>query len=376
MASITTTTAAKLAIRTICKVNKTQLCNASKSSKASFQQLALFSTEGNAKTKEFNPGDFVAGVTHEDLEKDPKLQEYFASNFPDQFGKGDDDNDIRISYDYLSRIEEGAELFAEEIAEAAAAEGAASLQKESSGNLSSEEIDVSTLPSELSRNIRPFLTYKRDLDTEEGSRQCRKLRETTNMIPGIIFGADPTKNIVFNDESHKMLVKTPMRFIQRELDRFTAAKFESRVYDLTVLENDGDTEGEVIRVMPRDVNFHPIYNKIYCCNYIRYHPGRLVNIPIVYINEEESPAMKRGGFIAPVNRYVPCIVEDGVKIPDGIELDCTGVLLKEVIRKNRLIFPDGVTAGKKVKEDFLIGTVFGRKADIGTQVVAAEDSAS
>ena len=85
----------------------------------------------------------------------------------------------------------------------------------------------------------------------------------------------------------------------------------------------------------------------------------------MYINEEESPAMKRGGFIAPVNRYVPCLVEDGVKIPDGIELDCTGATLKEVIRRDRLIFPDGVIPGKKVKDDFLIGTIFGRKADIG-----------
>ena len=364
MATITTT-AVKLAIRNLNKFNKPCLGKTLKPTGIHTQKVASFSTEEATKTNDFNPGDFMYGITKEDLEKDPKLQDYFAANFPDHFSKGDDESDSKISYEYLAQVEDAAELFADEIAAIEAAKAPKEATSGDDRKISSRELDITTFPSDLSRNIRPLISYKRDVETEEGSRQCRELRETTNMIPGIVFGGDPTKNIMHDDDSQKLLVKTPMRFIQRELDLFSGWKFESRVYDLTILENDGDTEGEVIRVMPRDVNFHPIYNSIYCCNYLRYHPGRLVKIPIVYINEEESPAMKRGGFIVPFNRYVPCLIEDGVKIPERIELDCTGAMLKEVIRRDRLIFPDGVSAGKKVKEDFLVGTLFGRKADVG-----------
>jgi hypothetical protein len=66
-------------------------------------------------------------------------------------------------------------------------------------------------------------------------------------------------------------------------------------------------------------------------------------------------------------------VEDGVPIPEFIEMDSTGLRLKEVIRLDRLIFPEGVKASKRVKEEkFLVGTVFGRNADVGLETEEAE----
>lgn len=310
-------------------------------------QIASFSTNPRSE-KDVDPSDFVSGVTESDLEKDPRLKAYFAYNFPDQFSSDDNSKNIFASIEALYEKEVG------------------SKSKKSSENVEDadeeiDEIDIMTKQCDLSLNIRPLIAYKRD---EEGSRRCRLLRESTNMMPGIIFGSDPTKDILSLDASSKILVKTPWKYIQRELDKFTYHNFESRVYDLTLFEDEEDEEGTVHRVMPRDVQFHPVQNKIYCCNYLRYFPGKPINIPIVYINEEESPAMKRGGFIAPFNRHVSCIVEDGVKIPESIEMDCTDARLKTVMRRERLIFPDGVSPSRKVKEDFLIGTVFGRRADL------------
>ena len=77
-------------------------------------------------------------------------------------------------------------------------------------------------------------------------------------------------------------------------------------------------------------------------------------------NIEESPALRRDGFIIPVSKHIECIVEDGVPIPDEVEVDCTGVVLKEVLRMDRLIFPDGVTPTKRVDpEKFVVGPVIG-----------------
>ena len=90
---------------------------------------------------------------------------------------------------------------------------------------------------------------------------------------------------------------------------------------------------------------------------------------------EESAAMKRGGFIAPITRHVTCIVEDGVPIPEKIELECTDVKLKEVIREERLIFPEGVSMSPTVdRELFLVGTVFGRSSEVDEEEVVEDSS--
>ena len=357
-----TTSAASLALRRLAQVSRSRLSTASKRPQPLVSRSSRFSTNLEAQQEQANPSDFVQGVTAADLENDPALKEFFAKNFPARFGTGEDDGDL---YD-LSLLdpeydtEEATTTTTTTTTTATLSSPVTDDNVDGDGSKNNIEF-LMKQQCDLSMNIRPFITYRR---AEEGSRDCRVLRETTNMMPGILYGGDPTKGILSMDPSSKILVKTPWKFIQRELDRFTYHNFESRVYDLTLFEDEDDDEGTVHRVMPRDVQFHPIHNKIYCCNYLRYYPGKPINIPIVYINEEESPAIKRGGFLAPFNRHVSCIVEDGVKIPEAIEMDFTGAKLKEVMRRDRLIFPDGVTPSKKTKEDFLLGTVFGRRVDV------------
>lgn len=369
MASISTTTT--LAIKRALQQPQSRVRALTSRYNNSIQKLAIssFSTEEGATAAtvtQLDPSLYVQGVTTSDLENNPSLQEYFAANFPNEFGKeqdDDDDNDenvFEIDGILMTIGSPPIEVRNEE-------------KKKKQDTVG--KIDIMAQSCDLARNIRPMVSYKRDVRREEGSRQCRVLRDTTHMIPGNVYGSDPTRGILSNDASSRILIKTPMRFIQREMDLFTYHNFGSRVYDLTIFENEDDTEGTVHRVIPRDVQHHPIqHNKLYCCNYLRYFPGKPIDIPIVYINEEESPAMKRGGFIAPFNRRIQCIVEDGVKIPEAIELDCSGVLLKDVLRRDRLIFPDGVTPGHKAKESFLIGTVFGRRLDQESDEEDAEES--
>jgi large subunit ribosomal protein L25 len=361
-----TTTAASLALRRLlqssCRVRIIHKASSRKykfdsvtptaSSVSSSVSSSSFSTIPD--TNENNdPSNFVNGVSTADLEKDEKLQEYFAANFPAEFGDPEQSDDLYLDLESLGLVDPNAD--------SDAAENDNDNTNDDDGK--EKVIDVMSQQCDLAMNIRPLISYKRDKDTEEGSRQCRELRETTDMIPGILYGSDPPNAIRSLDPSSKILVKTPWNFIQRELDRFTYHNFESRVYDVTLFEHEDDEEGTVHRVMPRDVQFHPTLNKIYCCNYLRYFPGKIIKIPILYINEDESPAIKRGGFLAPFNRHVPCIVEDGVKIPEAIEMDFTGAKLKDVMRRDRLIFPEGVKPAPKVKEDFLLGTVFGRRSD-------------
>jgi len=267
-----------------------------------------------------DPSRYVTGVTLSDIESNPSLAAYFKANFPEW---------------------------------------------QSEDTITTRPIPTPPPPIDplVALNIRPLSCQLRDPVKEEGSRACYRLRRN-KLIPGLLYGSDPTKNILSIDHSSKVMIKTHWDDIFRETQRYKL-HFENRVYELSVHDEEGNLVQDTPQlVVPRDVQWHPVKNLVICANYIRYYPGKPIKIPIKYINEEESPAMKRGGFIAPVSRTVECVVEEGVRIPEFVELECTGVRLKDVLRTERLIFPEGVKASHRVSDStFLVGTVFGRRGD-------------
>ena len=280
------------------------------------------------------PGEYISGLTKEQINENPHIADFLQSNF----GDSDEAKDgYSIPTDVLKTygVDENSILAGEENLY-----GTPQVDK-GLGNEAQQRL-----------NIRKLATHIRH---EHGTPKCDALRNEF-WIPGMLYGSDPAKNILSNDKSSRIMLKTQWAELQRELDRYRR-HFESRVYDLTIYDGD---EIETVRVLPRDVQRHPVQGRIYCANFLRYHAGRPIKIPIVYINQEESPALKRDGFIIPVNKFVECLVEDGAPIPNALELECTGLQLKDVIKLNRLIFPDGVKPSKRVNPDtFVIGPVAG-----------------
>lgn len=267
----------------------------------------------------------VAGVTPQDIESNPVIADFLRSNYADI----------------------------------------------SSSSTTEEQTSWGELRRQIPKaplNIRSMPTLKRDPDTEEGTNKSFLLRDH-GMIPGVIYGGDPTKGIKGQDLNHRIFVKTPTSVIQSEIDRYHHS-FESRVYDITLYDNEealtSGNGGITHRVIPRNVQRHPVNDTVYCCNYLRYFPGRAIKLPLLLINEEESPALKRDGYLIPINRYVECVIEDGVPIPEELEVECTGLQFKQVIRLDRVIFPEGVKPSKKVLKrgkEFIIGPIHGGKRD-------------
>lgn len=356
------------------------------------------------------PNQFVSGVTTDQMENSQAMRDWYHANFP----SWKDDPEKYIVTD--PSLEVGATTTT-----AANTNDDDDDTTSSSSAAVEEEITSNphaiTLPPELTaRNIRPLVAYLRDPTTESGTRACDRLRhpgpndDDFPLIPGILHGSDPTSNILSIDPTSKIMVKTPWFEIQRELDRYSSGRngsFENRVYALTIykgedanvgyhksirLLNKDDTSYHIdedtmtvteivpppieelpprtpvvenVLVIASDLQLHPVLHSALCVNFIRYHPGKPIKIPIRTINEEESPAMKKGGFIAFVNTFVECLVDEGAVIPERIELECTGLRQKDVVRRERLIIPEGVTVHPRVKSDFLVGTVFGAKGSGG-----------
>jgi large subunit ribosomal protein L25 len=293
-----------------------------------------------------DPSNLVSGLTPEQVEANPQIAEFLRSNFDnDEEGDG-----FVIPPEILKEYGYDVPDITPDAAAAAEAE---------KYDYAKPKVDLGLgTPEQQAMNIRTLTTFLR---TEEGTNACNRLRYD-EMIPGMLYGSDSSKGVLSLNKETRIMLKTPWRTLQRELDRFHR-KIESRVYDLTIYEDESDTEGSVHRVVPRDVQRHPVQGSIYCTNFVRYHAGRPLKIPIVYINEEESAALKRDGYIVPINKFVECFVEDGVPIPEALELECAGLQLKDVVRMDRLIFPDGVRHTDRVDpEKFLIGPVFGGRS--------------
>lgn len=284
-----------------------------------------------------NPSKIMDSVTTTDLDDDPELAAYFASNFPKPPPT-------------LGSIQTNAVEVE-----------TSRTRREAAKNVVVDD-DLATL------NVRRLRCFPRDPATEDGSRPSRRMRVTRRLIPGIIYGSDGAGG---GGSEERVWVKTPHSEIHRETDRY-GSRFSSRVYQLSVVDPDsGDLLSEH-RVIPRDVNMHPYLNKPYCVNYLRYRPGRPVDIPIRYVNTEESPALKRGAFVIPIKRHLECTIEEGVPIPEWIDCDCTGAKLKDKLRLDRLVIPEGVNISKNVNQkDFLVGPIAGRRKDAG--VLDSED---
>jgi ribosomal protein L25 (general stress protein Ctc) len=289
-----------------------------------------------ASSLRVDPSRLVDGATKHQLHDNPALEEYIRANFPDAFVENSEESEVNHVINY---------------------------KRETGMPRSSEGLKTS-LESEYTfpLNIRPLRTVLRDPTMEEGTRSCRRLRKEEGVIPGLIYGSDPNLGLFSYQPESKILVKTPSSVLQTELDRF-GHHVESRVYDLTLYDESNNVLS-VHRVVPRDLQRHPVHASVlYCVNFCRYHPGRPIEIPITYLNEEESPALKRDGFILPIKRFIECFVEDGAPIPEKLELECTGLRYKDVVRKDRIVLPDGVRFSDRVVkrgDELIIGVVFGK----------------
>jgi len=344
-----------------------------------------------------HPESCVSGVSKEDVSKNPEIAEFFRLNFGRPTLEPAPKRKVKVavefSEDLLARWKRGEYVPEEDVfANSNLNMGSDEYIPEPDypyyqeiSNESSELLDprvarplVKPKQRKYPRNIRPLKAYVRTL---EGSRACRYLREKLKLTPGIIYGSDPTTgvNSYIDGEASKLNVMTPHSEIHREKDLYRSY-IESRVYQLTVWESPEaeqealdsgtelitpETEGVVhqLLVLPADYQKHPVIEKHICINYLRYHPLRPINIPIACINEEESPALKRGGFVVPIKRTIPCLVEEGYDIPEAIDLDCKGLQVKNTLRLNRLIFPEGVrysTKHLKKPEEWLHGSIFGK----------------
>ena len=137
-----------------------------------------------------------------------------------------------------------------------------------------------------------------------------------------------------------------------------------------------DVGGKAIRTLPKDVHFDPVSDRPLHVDFLRLAKDAKVEVavPVKFVNEDDSPGLKRGGVLNVVRHELE-LVCDADKIPEDIEIDVTGLDLGDSIHISQVKLPDG-SVSAITDRDFTIATIVapsGLRSEEGdTQTAAVE----
>ncbi|HEX2803168.1 MAG TPA: 50S ribosomal protein L25/general stress protein Ctc [Sphingomicrobium sp.] len=115
--------------------------------------------------------------------------------------------------------------------------------------------------------------------------------------------------------------------------------------------------GKPNRTLPKDVQFHPVTSRPIHVDFLRIgeHAQVHVNVPARFIDEEQSPGLKRGGVLNVVRHDLE-LVCDAAKIPDEIVISLAGLDIGDAIHISHVTLPEGSKSAIEDR-DFTVATV-------------------
>ncbi len=118
-----------------------------------------------------------------------------------------------------------------------------------------------------------------------------------------------------------------------------------------------DVGGNAVRTIPKDVAFHPVSDRPMHADFLRLAKGAKIEvaIPVVFVNEDDSPGLKKGGVLNVVRHELDLVCEAD-KIPAEIELDVTGLEVGDSLHISSVELPEG-SESAITDRDYTIATV-------------------
>ena len=118
-----------------------------------------------------------------------------------------------------------------------------------------------------------------------------------------------------------------------------------------------DVNGKMVRTLPKDVALHPVTDRPLHVDFLRLSKDAKIQVavPVVFVNEDDSPGLKKGGVLNVVRHELELVCESD-KIPDEIALDVTGLDIGDSIHISHVMLPAG-SVSAITDRDFTIATV-------------------
>ena len=171
---------------------------------------------------------------------------------------------------------------------------------------------------------------------QAGKGAARAMRKA-GRVPGIIYG----------DNKEPVMISLEPRELSRAL--------ANRGFFATLI--DVKVDGTVHRTLPRDVQLHPATDAPMHVDFMRVggHAQVTVTVPVVFVNPEISPGIRRGGILNIVRHGIElsCPVDN---IPDQLVVELNGLEIGDSIHISRVIVPEGCRP-TIAERDFTIASI-------------------
>ena len=169
-----------------------------------------------------------------------------------------------------------------------------------------------------------------------GKGSAREARRQGN-IPAVIYG----------DKKSPIPIVVEKKILDRQL---RSGGFFNTLFDI-------DINGELSRVLPRDVQLHPVTDVPEHVDFLRVSAATKVSVevPVEFIGDDVSPGIKSGGVLNVV-RYsieVSCTPD---LIPSNLLLDLSSAEIGDSLHISAVNLPEGVTPTISDR-DFTIATI-------------------
>ncbi|MHA1558418.1 MAG: 50S ribosomal protein L25/general stress protein Ctc [Alphaproteobacteria bacterium] len=162
---------------------------------------------------------------------------------------------------------------------------------------------------------------------ERDNKVTARFLRKSGFTPGVVYGKNEgTQMISLNSKEFCGLCNS--------------VSFFNKVYTLSI-------NGKKRLAIPREVQRHPVTDNVVHVDfqYVAKNSKIRVFIPLIVVNSDKSPGVKRGGIVNVIVHSVEIItaVSD---IPEIIEINLTGLELNQSIYLENIALPKGVSVFK------------------------------
>ncbi len=153
------------------------------------------------------------------------------------------------------------------------------------------------------------------LRTDLGKKSSRKLRKQGN-IPCVIYGKEKNIHFFTHENNFLGLVYSP----------------DSHIVKL-------DLEGEMLDIVLKDIQFHPVSDKIEHADFIQVFDDKKISISLPVKISGDSVGVKAGGKLRIKRRHLN-IRGFAKDIPDFIPVDITSVKINQSVKVGDVSIPN------------------------------------
>ena len=172
--------------------------------------------------------------------------------------------------------------------------------------------------------------------TAVGKGAARAVRQA-GRVPGVVYG----------EKKEQLMFSLEAKALKKELKN---PRFYSTLCSLEI-------GGKTVRVLPRDIQLHPVTDNPVHADFVYVSRGATVTVevPVLFLNEDVCPGIKRGGVLNVVRREVE-LVCPADSIPEKIELDLAESEIGDSLHYSHAVVPDNVEP-TITDRDFTIATI-------------------